>query len=292
MRLVTFRANGSDGWGMVSNDAIATLGTYRDAPGSLLELIQKSSADQLRWLRRLETEAARLTLDEVSIVAPIPEPPAEIIAVGINYRKHLDETTAQTGVDAPPQDPVIFAKAVTSVIGPDKPILLDPRISTQVDWEVELAVVVGRRARDVAPSEALDYVFGYAIANDVSARDLQFQEGGQWYVGKSLDSFCPLGPWIVTADEFGDPSDHAISLSVNGVEKQGATTADLIFSVGEIIAFLSRGRTLVPGTVILTGTPDGVGFRRNPAEFLHSGDEVTVAIEGIGAMSNRVVERR
>jgi 2-keto-4-pentenoate hydratase/2-oxohepta-3-ene-1,7-dioic acid hydratase in catechol pathway len=161
-------------------------------------------------------------------------------------------------------------------------------VTSQVDWEVELAVVIGRRGRDIAADRALHHIFGYTVANDVSARDLQFLDGGQWYRGKSLDTFCPLGPWIVTTDELGDARGLRLTLRVNGVTKQDASTDDLIFAIPEIIASASAGRTLYPGDVILTGTPGGVGFTRTPPEFLSVGDLVEAEIERIGLLRNRV----
>jgi 2-keto-4-pentenoate hydratase/2-oxohepta-3-ene-1,7-dioic acid hydratase in catechol pathway len=225
----------------------------------------------------------------VQLLAPL-EPRQDLIALGLNYRTHVDESTGATKQTALPKQPVLFGKAASSVIGPDAEICFDPKVTSQVDWEVELAVVIGRRGRDIAKERALEHIFGYTVAIDVSARDLQFLDGGQWYRGKSLDTFCPLGPWIVTTDELGDARGLRLTLRVNGVTKQDASTDDLIFAIPEIMASASSGRTLNPGDVILTGTPGGVGFTRTPPEFLDASDIVEATIERIGVLRNRVRE--
>jgi len=224
---------------------------------------------------------ARHPLSSVRLLAPVPAP-GKIICVGLNYRDHAIESGM-----AIPKSPITFAKFANTVVGPGDAIRL-PAASVQVDYEAELAVVIGRRAKGVSVADALDHVLGYTCSNDVSARDLQFADG-QWLRGKSQDTFCPLGPWLVTADEFGDPQRKAIACHVNGTTLQDSTTAEMIFGVAEIIAFLSTGITLDPGDVILTGTPVGVGFARTPPIFLQPGDEVVVEIEGIGRLSNPVV---
>lgn len=211
------------------------------------------------------------------LLAPL-EPP-NIFAIGLNYREHARETNKEI-----PSDPVVFAKATTSVIGPDEPIVL-PAVSKSVDYECELAVVIGRTARDVPAEAALDYVLGYTCANDVSERYWQ-QRLGQWVRAKSFDTFCPLGPWIET--EIADPNALRLSTRLNGQVMQDSTTADMIFSVRQLVSFLSQGLTLRPGTVILTGTPPGVGVARKPPVFMKPGDTVTVKVEGIGELTNPV----
>jgi 2-keto-4-pentenoate hydratase/2-oxohepta-3-ene-1,7-dioic acid hydratase in catechol pathway len=248
------------------------------------------SGDLSRWLDALAGPDARtFPLADVRLLAPL-EPRQDLIALGLNYKTHVAEASGATQQAAPPKQPILFGKAATSVIGPDAEIRIDPNVTTQVDWEVELAVVIGRSGRDIPADRAVDHIFGYTVANDVSARDLQFLDGGQWYRGKSLDTFCPLGPWIVTADELGDARGLRLTLRVNGVTKQDASTDDLIFAIPEIIASASSGRTLYPGDVILTGTPGGVGFSRKPPEFLHAGDVVEAEIERIGVLRNAVRE--
>ena len=209
--------------------------------------------------------------------------PSKIICAGVNYRDHADET----GLDVPRQ-PVLFAKWPNSLIGPGDPIVL-PSFTTQVDYEAELAVVIGRRVRDVSVDDALDAVAGVICLNDVSARDLQFADGGQWTVGKSLDTFCPIGPRVVPLDEIDDPQQLRIRCIVNGEVLQDSTTSDMIFSIAELIAFASRGIELEAGDLIATGTPPGVGFTRNPPRFLQPGDDVTVELEAVGTLTNPVV---
>ena len=218
-------------------------------------------------------------LAEAELLAPLPRP-GKVVAIGRNYREHTNEE----GVD-PPAAPLIFAKFPSAVVGPDAEIRWDPALTTQVDYEAELAVVIGRRARDVTVEAALSHVFGYTCLNDVSARDIQFGDG-QWTRGKSLDTFCPIGPQIVTADEIDDPQDLAISCAVNGERLQESRTSAMYFGIAEIIAHCSRAFTLEPGDVIATGTPGGVGAFRDPPRFLADGDRVVVEIERIGRLEN------
>lgn len=222
---------------------------------------------------------------EIKTLLP-PALPVNILALGINYRKHGEETAMSA-----PSQPVLFIKATSSVTGPDSPILLPAAGPDLVDYEAELAVVIGTKAKNVAPAEALNFVFGYTCANDVSARDWQFdRQKGQWARGKSFDTFCPLGPWIVTKDEVPDPNDLGIRCLINGKVVQDARTSEMIFDVQTIISNLSRSMTLLPGTVILTGTPEGVGFTRQPPLFLKDGDVVSIEIEKIGTLTNQAVK--
>lgn len=215
------------------------------------------------------------------LAAPLGAP-SKIACVGLNYHDHCRETGM-----AAPERPLIFAKFPSSLVGPDAAIEWPEGLTEQVDWEVELAVVIGRRVRHAVPDEALDAVFGYTAANDVSARDLQFADQ-QWVRAKSIDGFCPVGPVIVTPDEFGDPQDKRLFARVNGETMQDSTTAEMIFGVAEIVSFLSRACTLEPGDLILTGTPWGVGGFRDPPVFLQPGDTVEVEVEGVGVLANDV----
>jgi 2-keto-4-pentenoate hydratase/2-oxohepta-3-ene-1,7-dioic acid hydratase in catechol pathway len=183
----------------------------------------------------------------------------------------------------------VFSKAITSVTGPFDDITIDPSISADIDWEVELAVVIGRRGVNISRRDALAHVFGYMALNDVSARDIQNGWGGQYFKGKSLDRSCPTGPWVVTADEIRDPQGLGLMLRVNGVVKQDGNTGDMIYGVDATIEWCSKGMTLLPGSVIATGTPDGVGFARTPPEFLKPGDVMETEVEGIGVLRNRMV---
>jgi len=222
------------------------------------------------------------------LLAPV-EPP-NIFCIGLNYRAHAAETGAPI-----PDKPVVFMKPTTTVVGPGDPIMLPAacEFGPEVDYEAELAVVIGRTARNVGVDQALDHVLGYTCACDVSARRWQKQGGGgQWIRGKSFDSFCPLGPVLVTADEIRDPQTLTLGCAINGQTMQQGSTSDMIFSVAELIAFLSRDTTLLPGTLILSGTPPGVGFARKPPVFLADGDRVEVNIKGIGTLANPVLDAR
>jgi 2-keto-4-pentenoate hydratase/2-oxohepta-3-ene-1,7-dioic acid hydratase in catechol pathway len=217
-----------------------------------------------------------------------PVAPTNIYCIGLNYRRHARET----GQDLPEQ-PVVFMKPTSAVTDPASPIRLPrcQRKGPEVDYEGELAVVIGRAGRDIAPSDALAHVLGYTVAQDVSARRWQKHGGGgQWVRGKSFDTFCPLGPALVTPDEITDPQQLGLTTTVNGQVMQKSHTSDMIFTVAELIAFLSQDTTLRPGTVILTGTPEGVGVARQPPVFLQAGDSVTVTIDGIGELTNPVAE--
>jgi 2-keto-4-pentenoate hydratase/2-oxohepta-3-ene-1,7-dioic acid hydratase in catechol pathway len=218
-------------------------------------------------------------LADADLLAPVPRP-GKVVAIGRNYREHA----AEEGVD-PPSAPLVFAKWPSSVVGHGADVRWDPELTGQVDYEAELAVVIGTTARRVRVDEALDHVLGYTCLNDVSARDIQFGDG-QWVRGKSLDTFCPMGPALVTADEVGDPQDLAIRCLVGDERVQDARTSAMYFGVAEIISYCSRSFTLDPGDVIATGTPSGVGAFRKPPRFLGDGDRVTVEIERIGRLEN------
>ncbi len=220
----------------------------------------------------------------VKVLAPVV-PPA-IFCIGLNYQAHAEETGKEV-----PKYPIIFMKNPVALQNPDDPILLpDNEVSTAVDYECELTAVIGRRCKNVTVEEALDYVLGFTCGNDVSARDWQSHRGGgQWVRAKSFDTFCPLGPCLVTRDEIGDPQNLKLQTRIGTEVLQDSTTADMIFSVAELISFLSQGTTLLPGSIILTGTPPGVGVARKPPRYLQAGEEVTVEIENIGPLTNPVL---
>jgi 5-carboxymethyl-2-hydroxymuconate isomerase len=215
------------------------------------------------------------------LLAPLR--PGKIVAIGLNYRDHVIESRV-----AEPERPLVFTKFPSSVIGPEDEVVVDAELTERVDWEVELAVVIGRRMRNVPEAQALDHVFGYTVANDVSARDVQFGDV-QWVRGKSFDTFCPLGPVVVTADELPDPQAVRLRTRVNGETMQDSSTAEMIFGVAELLAFCSRSFTLEPGDLLLSGTPWGCGDFMTPQRSLYPGDVVEVEAEGIGVLRNPVV---
>ncbi len=298
MRYATF-STGSDPvprLGVLDGDhmvdaAAAVRGTWPgDPPSSLLALVQQGP-DAWRRMQDLAAEGGtvRHPIAEIRWHAPIPKPVKNIFCLGLNYLAHARESAQARGRDVKiPEVPVIFTKAPTAANGPYDDIRVDRAVTGQVEWEVELGVIVGRAGRDISRDAALRHVFGYTVINDVSARDLQ-QRHMQWFKGKSLDGFCPMGPVVVTADEFGDPQGKRLRSRVNGATKQDATTADMIFPVNVIIEWLSKGLTLEPGDIIATGTPEGVGMGRTPPEFLLDGHVVEAEVEGIGSLRNRVV---
>lgn len=247
----------------------------------------KTLLEQPRWAEKLElastygldTGIGRINAEAISLAAPIASP-QKIICIGLNYAEHVEESD-----EAEPDNPILFSKYPTSIIGPDQPIRWNPDLTSKVDYEVELAMVIGKRGRDIDESNAHEFVAGYTVANDVSARDLQFNDE-QWTRGKSLDTFCPLGPSIVTTDEVDDPGNLALWAELNGERLQESTTEDLIFGLNELVSFCSRAFTLVPGDVILTGTPPGVGVFRDPPILLDDGDEITVGVDDIGELTN------
>ncbi|MEP6848337.1 MAG: fumarylacetoacetate hydrolase family protein [Acidobacteriota bacterium] len=231
---------------------------------------------------RSEVAAGKIFIDRdsVNLISPVPAP-RKIICIGLNYRDHAEES----GI-AIPKSPIVFSKFTSCVIGPGEAIIV-PEGSTELDYEAELAFVIGRRSRTVAKADALRHVFGYVNFNDVSARDFQFADG-QWQRGKSCDTFAPMGEYVATADEIPDPQDLSIKLHLNGETMQDSTTAQMIFGVVELIEFLTRFITLEPGDVVATGTPPGVGFARKPPVYMKDGDVVEVEIAGLGVLSNPV----
>jgi 2-keto-4-pentenoate hydratase/2-oxohepta-3-ene-1,7-dioic acid hydratase in catechol pathway len=274
MKLVTYSTGGGEPRvGVIEDGRIVPLG----GPGSsMLEYIQRG-----RGAERQPGGGESVALEEARLHAPIARP-EKLVAIGLNYEDHAAETGAEI-----PEKPVVFGMYPNTIIGPGEPIRIPP-ITEQVDYEAELAVVIGRTARNVSESEAMEYVFGYMNSNDVSSRDLQFSEGGQWTRSKSIDTFCPVGPHITTRDEVPDPHDLSIRCILNGEVVQDGTTSKMIFSVAELVSFLSSGMTLVPGDIIITGTPPGVGMARDPQLWMKPGDEVTIEIEGLGSLTNPV----
>lgn len=290
MRLATYRERGAQGTaariGAVLGEALVDLGSV--AP-DMLALIEGGAA-ALDRARTLATAAGAdvIPLARVDLLAPIPRPRKNIVCLGMNYAAHaLESARARGRPERLPDHPVFFTKAPTTVNHPDGPIPYDPAVSSEIDWEVELAFIIGRRGKNIDQAAAMGYVFGYTILNDVSARDLQKQHL-QFYKGKSLDGSAPLGPWIVTADELPDPHGLGLRLRVNGITRQDSHTGDMIYKIPELIAVLSRGVTLEPGDIIATGTPSGVGLGMQPPQYLVPGDVVEAEIDGIGLLRSIV----
>ncbi|MGE7906563.1 fumarylacetoacetate hydrolase family protein [Peribacillus sp. NPDC094092] len=286
MKIATFSVNTEQHIGVVKNDQIISLTALapEEFPACMKKFIERSSKLQIRAEKLIEqrvNDEAIFNLSEVKILPPISKP-EKIICVGLNYFDHCKETGME-----PPESPVIFSKYANAITGHHDAIEI-PINSTAVDFEAELAFVIGREAKHVSEEEANDYIFGYTIMNDISARDLQFQDG-QWSRGKTADTFAPFGPFIVTQDEVGDPHNLAISLELNGEIMQDSNTSNLIFTVPKILSFLSQTMTLMPGDLIATGTPPGVGMGRNPKIWLKNGDRMNVSIEKIGTLSNHVI---
>lgn len=278
MKLVTYSRGGEEPRiGYLEDGQVRQLA---DPGMSMLEFIEHGREPEER-----PSEDEALPLEDVRLHAPLGGAtrwPQKILGIGLNYRDHAEETGAQL-----PEKPIVFAKYPNTIAASGDAIRIPP-ITEQADYEAELGVVIGSPARNVSASEALEYVFGYVNCNDVSSRDLQFSEGGQWTRSKSIDTFFPIGPYIVTADEVADPQALSVRCVLNGETMQDGNTSDMIFPVSELIAFLSSGMTLMPGDIISTGTPAGVGTARDPKVFLKDGDEVTIEIEGLGTLTNPV----
>jgi 2-keto-4-pentenoate hydratase/2-oxohepta-3-ene-1,7-dioic acid hydratase in catechol pathway len=266
------------------------------APSTLLEVIQAGPELWDSFRSRASTASRGEPLSNVRLAAPIPRPRRNVFCVGWNYSEHFTEGRGMRGpsddAQAPPEYPSLFSKQPNTVVGPEAPVWHPSPVSEQLDYEVELAVIIGTPGRDISQDRAYEHVFGYTVGNDVSVRDVQRRHGGQWFKGKSFDTHCPLGPWIVTPDELGDPHDLRISMRINGVTKQDSNTRFMVFRISRIISELSAGLMLEAGDVILTGTPDGVGAFRKPPEFLRVGDVMEAEIEKIGVLRNQVVRIR
>ena len=269
-------------------DIPAALGADVDT-ATMLGII-RAGATMLARLRELEKKppTATIALADVKLHAPIPRPAKNVFCVGWNYLEHFEEGAKKLQDNRElPKWPVFFSKATTAVTGPFDTVPFDAKISTSLDWEVELGMIIGTTGKDIGEADAMRHVFGYTVINDVSWRDLQRRHGGQWHKGKSLDGTCPMGPWIVTADSI-DPNNLRVTCRVNGVTKQDSNTKFLYFKLPRLIVDLSMGQTLEAGDVISTGTPEGVGFARTPPEFMKPGDLLETEIEGIGTLRNPI----
>jgi 2-keto-4-pentenoate hydratase/2-oxohepta-3-ene-1,7-dioic acid hydratase in catechol pathway len=278
MKLVRFGEPGRERPGMIDKD-----GAVRDLTGQVEDFAGEGVAsDVLDKLRGIDPESLP-RVDSPSRFGPCLARVPNFFCVGLNYAKHAAESKMD-----PPKEPILFSKASSALSGPDDPVIL-PRGSEKSDWEVELGVVIGKTCLYVSEEEALDYVAGYCTINDVSERHFQAERGGQWIKGKSAPSFGPIGPWLVTADEVPDPQKLACRLTLNGDTMQDSNTSDMIFSVREIVSYMSQFMELRPGDVIATGTPEGVGMGMSPQRFLKPGDVMEVEVEGLGRQRQEVV---
>ncbi|RJE84598.1 fumarylacetoacetate hydrolase family protein [Paracoccus onubensis] len=283
MKFVCYRDGGEELLGLVEDDMVRALDGYR---GDLVGLIEQF--DSLKF--SLQPKGEAIPIDDIELLAPIPRPRRNIFCVGKNYREHAREF-AGSGYEAGAKKgaeidefPAVFTKPASTVIASRQDVDLHADITDSVDYEIELSLIIGKRGKNIAAERAYEHIWGYTIINDVTARDRQKQHK-QWFLGKSLDTFCPMGPWAVTADEI-EPENLDLETRVNGEIRQNANTRDLIFSIPSLVATISAGLTLMPGDIIATGTPAGVGIGFNPPKFLQSGDIVEMGITGLGTLTN------
>ena len=299
MKLATYLSAGQPSAGLVLTQGVEPIARAARESGEGIDLssvlgIIRGGEAALEAVRRLAERAERGQVDllptaAAPLLAPIPTLPRNAFCVGRNYVDHVKEGAAVRNTDLKlPEAPQFFTKATHTVIGPGADVRLDDKVTRRMDYEVELALVIGRGGRDIPAEAAFDHIFGYSIANDVTARDLQ-KRHDQWFKGKSLDTTLPFGPWIIDREELGDPTTLELSMAVNGEERQRARVSQMIFDIPTIIASLSAGLTLEPGDVIATGTPSGVGFAMNPPQYLKGGDVMVARIDRIGELRNRVV---
>jgi 2-keto-4-pentenoate hydratase/2-oxohepta-3-ene-1,7-dioic acid hydratase in catechol pathway len=278
MKLLRYGPSGHEKPGLLDRD-----GKIRDLAGLIGDIDGETLAPaSLDRLRRTDPASLPLVAGEPRLGPCVGRVP-KFIAIGLNYRQHAAETGA-----AIPKEPIIFMKATSSICGPDDDVVI-PKGSQKTDWEVELGIVIGSLARYVAQADARRHIAGYCIINDVSEREFQIERGGQWTKGKSADTFGPIGPWVVTADQVPDPGKLALWTEVNGKRVQNSNTGDLIFGVDEIVSYVSHFLTLMPGDVIATGTPSGVGLGMKPPQFLKPGDRMRLSVEGLGEQNQRAV---
>jgi 2-keto-4-pentenoate hydratase/2-oxohepta-3-ene-1,7-dioic acid hydratase in catechol pathway len=301
MKLLTYQTQDTEPrLGFLHNNQVIDMEDFGEIsnfplPSDMLELIDMGIEiiDELNELVA-ETpenffEEIAYSLDEVTLLAPIQKPRKNIIGIGLNYTEHVAESARTLDTTGKlPQKPIIFSKPPTTVTGTNTEIIKNTKLTAQLDWEVELAVVIGKHGKYVSKEHALDYVFGYTVINDISARDCRRE--GQWIVSKGQDTFAPMGPILVTKDEIENPHNLNLSLKVNGVEKQNSNTQFMLFNINALIEDLSIVFTLEPGDIIATGTPAGVGAGRDPQEWLHHGDVIEATVEGIGTIVNTVKE--
>ncbi|MES2543319.1 MAG: fumarylacetoacetate hydrolase family protein [Bacteroidota bacterium] len=301
MKLLTYKTVDTESrLGFIHNNLVVDMEDFGEIsnfplPNDMLELIDMGFeviaeiTEMINETRSQDFDAISLALDKVTILAPIEKPRKNIIGIGLNYTEHVAESARTLDTTGKlPQKPIIFSKPPTTVTATNTEIIKNTKLTEQLDWEVELAVIIGKKGKYVSNADALDYVFGYTVINDISARDCRRE--GQWIVSKGQDTFAPMGPFLVTKDEIENPHNLNLSLKVNGVEKQNSNTKFLLFNINDLIEDLSTVFTLEPGDVIATGTPAGVGAGRNPQEWMYDGDVVEATVEGIGTIVNTVKE--
>jgi 2-keto-4-pentenoate hydratase/2-oxohepta-3-ene-1,7-dioic acid hydratase in catechol pathway len=295
LKLITFKTQDTaPRTGVMRGDhqAIDLLAAGGKPPFDARDMISliASGPQGLAWIREVAAKtSASIALNSITRLSPIPRPRKNVFCVGWNYLEHFKEgESIRPHVVDMPSHPTFFSKTPTSVIGPYDDIPYDSKITEKLDWEAELGVIIGTGGKNISQATAMKHVFGYTVINDVSGRDIQRQHGQQWFKGKSLDGTCPMGPWIVTADEVPNPDQLAIACRVNGALKQDSNTSYMYFKLPRIIAELSHGMTLEPGDIISTGTPAGVGHARTPPEFMKPGDVLETEVEGVGVLRNRV----
>jgi 2-keto-4-pentenoate hydratase/2-oxohepta-3-ene-1,7-dioic acid hydratase in catechol pathway len=296
MKLTSFEVNGKATYGVVKGEYVIDLlslsKSYGEAlPQSVQEGIESGeeflgkAAELLRFARSENVSGNHMyTLQEVNWLPPIPVVKRNIMCVGKNYRDHAIEMGSEKDI---PENIMIFTKATSTVIGHEQKLPVHDDVTSELDYEGELAIVIGKKGKGITPDEAMDHVFGYTIVNDLTARDLQ-KKHGQFFIGKSLDFTCPIGPYIVTKEEVEDPHQLMIRTSVNGEVRQSSSTELMIFKIPDIISILSKGMTLEPGDIIATGTPAGVGKGFKPPRFLKAGDRIQIEVEGIGILTNQL----
>lgn len=301
MKLLTYKTQDTEPrLGFIHNNQVIDMEDFGEIsnfplPNDMLELIDLGF-EIIAEITEMISETSKEFFDEVAyemnevtILAPIEKPRKNIIGIGLNYTEHVAESARTLDTTGKlPQKPIIFSKPPTTVTGTNTEIIKNTKLTEQLDWEVELAVVIGKKGKYVPKADAMDYVFGYTVINDISARDCRRE--GQWIVSKGQDTFAPMGPILVTKDEIENPHNLNLSLKVNGVEKQNSNTKFLLFNINDLIEDLSIVFTLEPGDIIATGTPSGVGAGRNPQEWMYDGDVVEATVEGIGTIMNKVKE--
>ncbi|MEO8233842.1 MAG: fumarylacetoacetate hydrolase family protein [Flavobacterium sp.] len=301
MKLLTYKTKDLDTrLGFIHNNMVVDMEDFGEIsnfplPNDMLELIDMGFeviaeiSEMINDTRSQDFDNISLPIDKVTFLAPIEKPRKNIIGIGLNYTEHVAESARTLDTTGKlPAKPIIFSKPPTTVTGTNTNIIKNTKLTEQLDWEVELAVIIGKKGKYVSKEDALDYVFGYTVINDISARDCRRE--GQWIVSKGQDTFAPMGPFLVTKDEIENPHNLNLSLKVNGVEKQNSNTKFLLFNINDLIEDLSTVFTLEPGDIIATGTPSGVGAGRNPQEFMFDGDVVEATVEGIGTIVNTIKE--